>query len=615
MKIKYSKNAKNPTIQTIWHSLDVLTKIDRKKLGLITIIQVFAGVLDLIGIALIGALGALVVSGLGTGAPGDRVNSLLRLINLDDFSFQTQTSILGLLAAFLFIAKTLFSISFTRRTLFFLSRRAGSVSTELVGKLLNQSLVKVQERSAQDHIFLVTTGVNTIMLGVLGSLVAIIADFSLLVIIALGLFIVDPIVAFATLILFCGIGFTLYWLMSFRASKLGNENADLTVKINDKIAEVLLNFRESVVKNRQSHYSSAIRNMRMNFADNTAEMQFMPMVSKYVIETSVVIGAVSISALQFILQNATNAVATLAIFMAAGSRIAPAVMRVQQGAIQVRSSIGAASSTLLFMEQLVSIPQIYPSGDRFDPQHQGFAPVIKISEVSFTYPGNTFRSLTEINLSIKKGDLVALVGPSGAGKSTLADLLLGLLEPDKGTVLMSGEVPAKALSNNIGAVGYVPQDVNIVNGTIRENISLGFDPDNFDDNYYWKLLELANLDTTVKSMPLGLDTMVGERGSKLSGGQRQRLGISRALFTNPKLVVLDEATSALDGETESAVALAIAGLKGRVTVIIIAHRLSTVRSADQVGYLDGGEVKYVGTFSQVREAVPDFDHQARLMGL
>ena len=610
-----STKAKNQAVQTIVRALGTLSKRDRNRLGVIAVIQILAGMLDLIGIGLIGALGALVVSGFGTGTPGERVNTLLEILNLDNFSFQAQTSILGLTAAFLFILKTFFSVSFTRRTLFFLSRRAGLLSTELVGRLLNQPLVKIQERSPQEHIFLVTTGVNTIMLGVLGALIGICADFSLLIIITVGLFAVDPIVSLATLILFGGIGLTLYWLMSFRASKLGNENADLTVRINDKIAEVILNFRESVVKNRQGYYTEKISNMRMEFADNSAEMQFMPLVSKYVIETSVVIGAVSISALQFFLQNATQAVATLAIFMAAGSRIAPAVMRVQQGAIQVRSSTGAAYSTLEFIEELSTVPQFSTASHKLDIRHYGFEPSLKVINASYTYPGNASLALKNVNITISPGELVALVGPSGAGKSTLADLMLGLLEPDAGEVLMSGKIPTESLRSNLGAVGYVPQDVNIVNATIKENIALGFNSDSFDDSYYWDLLRLANLDETVAALPLGLETRVGENGSKLSGGQRQRLGISRALFTNPKLIVLDEATSALDGETEAGVAGAIAGLKGRVTVVLIAHRLSTVRNADQVVYLEAGEIKHIGTFAQVRIAVPDFDAQAKLMGL
>jgi len=208
-----------------------------------------------------------------------------------------------------------------------------------------------------------------------------------------------------------------------------------------------------------------------------------------------------------------------------------------------------------------------------------------------------------------------LVGPTGAGKTSAADVLLGVLNPDSGSVTISGVSPAEAVLKWPGAISYVPQDVVIANGTIKQNVCLGFNPDLVPESYVWDALAAAQLVEFVRSLPNGLNSEVGERGTKISGGQRQRLGIARALFTQPKLLVLDEATSALDGETEAAITSAIQNLKGKVTVIVIAHRLSTVRDADNVVYLDKGKVVSQGTFDQVRAVVPDFDRQAKLMGL
>lgn len=171
------------------------------------------------------------------------------------------------------------------------------------------------------------------------------------------------------------------------------------------------------------------------------------------------------------------------------------------------------------------------------------------------------------------------------------------------------------MANWPGAVSYVPQDVVIAAGTVRENVALGYPLSEASDDLVAHALKVAQLESFIESLPQGVDTQVGERGTKISGGQRQRLGIARAIFTHPRLLVLDEATSSLDGETEVGISEAIRALKGSTTVVMIAHRLSTVRDAGIVVCLDRGKILATGTFEEVRTAVPDFDHQAKLMGL
>jgi ABC-type multidrug transport system fused ATPase/permease subunit len=210
---------------------------------------------------------------------------------------------------------------------------------------------------------------------------------------------------------------------------------------------------------------------------------------------------------------------------------------------------------------------------------------------------------------------VAIVGPSGAGKTSLIDALLGVSMPSEGVIKISGLSSSEAISKWPGAIAYVPQDINISNGTIAYNVGLGYQLSEISESEIWSALETAQLADFVRNLPLGLQTPVGDRGSKLSGGQRQRLGIARALLSNPKLLVLDEATSALDGKSELDVSDAINALKGSMSVVLIAHRLSTVRNADLVVYLDKGRLVTSGSFDEVRKRVPDFDHQAKLMGI
>jgi ABC-type multidrug transport system fused ATPase/permease subunit len=329
----------------------------------------------------------------------------------------------------------------------------------------------------------------------------------------------------------------------------------------------------------------------------------------------VILGALLIGAAQFLLQDAAYAVATLAIFLAAGTRIAPAVLRVQQGSVLIRGSMGQAKPTLDLIEALGTSLIIENIDDKVDVVHEGFIAEIRVQGVTLSYPNNSTPAIKDVSLVISAGKSVAFVGPSGAGKTTIIDIFLGVLIPEEGSVQISGLPPQLAVAKWPGAVSYVPQDVVIVGGSIRENVALGYPLSEATDELVMSALKVAQLESFIASLPNGIDTQVGERGTKISGGQRQRLGIARAMFTRPNLLVLDEATSSLDGETEAGISEAIHALRGATTVVMIAHRLSTVRDADIVVYMDKGRVSAVGTFNEVREDVPDFDRQAKLMGL
>ena len=600
---------------TVMRSLRVLPKSDRPKIIFVILLQSGLGFIDLVGVAAIGVLGALSVTGVQSQQPGDRVSSILRLLGISEISFQGQVAILGLGAAFIFVFRTILSILITRKILFFLSRRGAALSSKLVGQLLSQSLIRVQSRSTQESVYALTAGVSAITLSILGVMVTIIADSSLLILMFVALLIVDPVIALTSVLFFFSMGLALYRSMHVKAHKLGFENSKLAIQGHTKIVEVLESYRELVVRNRRDYYAREIGGIQRKLADVLAEVQFMPNVSKYVIESGMVVGAVVIAGIQFALQDARHATAALSVFLAAGTRIAPAIMRLQQSFIQMRSGIGSALPTLEMIESLKDVPEVEHVEDALDTSHQGFEPNINLRSIYFSYPENEVATLSELSLILNTGSATAIVGPSGAGKTTLVDILLGVLQPDRGEVTVSGLKPLEAISKWPGAIAYVPQDVALSNGTFRENLTMGYPIDLAPDELCWDALKVAQLDSFVRELPLGLDQPVGERGTNLSGGQRQRLGIARAMLTKPKLLVLDEATSALDGQTELDISNAINDLKGIVTVVMIAHRLSTVRNSDQVIYMDTGKIVAKGKFEEVRKAVPDFDHQAQLMGL
>jgi ABC-type multidrug transport system fused ATPase/permease subunit len=603
------------SISLIGKCLEILPRRDKRNYLVVVVIQIISSLLDLLGVAIIGIIGALAVNGVQSLPAGSRIAYVLNFLNLQEFSFQTQVAALGLFAALVLVLRTLFSVFLSRKMLFFLSRRSAVVSKELVSKLLSRSLLEIQKRPSQLTLHALTDGVVIVCVGILGTLAAITADLALLIVLFSGLLYINPTIALSTIVLFGSIAFLLFKLLSVRARHLGVENSRLSIASAQKVLEVLSSYRELLVHDRRQHYAEQIGKSRSEISNVMAEMQFMPSISKYVIETTMVLGTFLVAAAQFSLLSAREAVAGLAIFMASGTRIAPAIMRIQQGLIQIRSNIGAAQPTLDLIEDLnLESTQDLDSEIRFSPI-SNFTPNISMKSVSFYYPGRSEAAISSLDLEISSGEFIAIVGPSGAGKTTLVDVLLGVIPPTSGSIEISGFSPSLAVSIWPGAISYVPQDVIAVSGSIRENVALGYSRSEIDETAVWRALEIAHLSSAVIELPNGIETEIGEGGTRLSGGQRQRLGIARAMYTNPQILVMDEATSSLDGQTESGISESVKSLKGNATVIVVAHRLSTIKDADRVIYLDSGQKLAEGSFNEVRAKIPNFDEQARLLGL
>jgi ABC-type bacteriocin/lantibiotic exporter with double-glycine peptidase domain len=581
----------------------------------VVIVQILMGFFDLLGVALVGVIGSLSVSGIQSKGPGDSVKQVLELIGASNISFQQQIAVLGILAGAVLVSRTVFSFLIMRRTIYFLSRRSSFLSSMLIRKILTQDILFIRRRSSQETLFAVTTGATSITTGVIGSLVSLVADLSMILVLGIGLLFIDVTIALSSFTLFGIVGLFLYFYLQKRAAELGRESTVLAIESNERILQVLNSYREMMVRNRRFYFADEISKTRLKAADVSAELAFMPNISKYAIEAAMIIGLLLVSASQFLFLEATQAIATLSIFLVASARIAPAILRMQQGAIQIKNSLAVAGPTLDFITELSTLNEVEYAENVVDFHHAGFSPSIKIGRLDFTYPNSSTPAIKCLDLLVDPGQQIALVGSSGAGKSTLVDLLLGVITPTKGKVEISGVCPRKAITNWPGAISYVPQDIYLVSGSILENIVLGYPLDEVDMSQVIRAIKLSSLDGYIENLPNGINHQVGENGDKLSGGQRQRVALARALYSNPKILILDEATSSLDGETEAEIAESIRGMKGEITVVMIAHRLSTVRSADVVIYMNDGEIVSTGTFEKVRHEVKEFDIQAQLMGL
>ena len=608
----------NPSLLKFNEIKKVLLLLDRKdrfKLFLVLIINTFLAFLDLFGVALIGITSAILIRGLQGLAAGDQVTSFLELLNLDGLPQRSLLVLLGSLAIFFFILKTILSVYFLRRTLRYMSIRNAQISSSLVSKMLNRPVEKIFSKPIQHQIYNVTGGVERLVGGAVTSLVVIASDLVLLIVILVGLMLVDPITSVGTFVVFTGIAFLLYFLLHKRVAILNTKSAYQSIYFNQKVSEGINSFRDLFIKGGREFYVNEIRKTKMQLAGYDAEMKFIPNISKYTIEISVILGIAVIAGIQFYLFDSNRAIAVISVFLAASTRIAPAIIRLQQNVIAVKSSLSAAKPTFDLIDELNGIEELDGIETVIDVNHVNFLPRVKLENLKFTYTDAIDETIKGISLEISEGKFIAFVGPSGGGKSTLIDLILGLLAPSSGSIAISGLTPVAAIKKWPGSIGYVPQDVFIENSTVKENICLGFNPESVSDDLVWQALQLADLSDFVKGLEGGLSYRISDAGKNLSGGQRQRLGIARALLTKPKIVIFDEATSALDAETENRVSESILKLTGECTVIFIAHRLSVVRSADMIYYIDKGKIISQGTFEELRSINADFDNQANFMGI
>jgi ABC-type multidrug transport system fused ATPase/permease subunit len=593
----------------------LLEKKDRLKLILVLIANTFLAFLDLFGVALIGVTSAILIRGLQGLTAGDQVSRFLETLKLDGLPQRNLLILLGCTAVFFFIIKTILSVYFLRRTLRYMSIRNAQISSSLVSKMLNRPVEKIFSKSIQHQIYSVTNGVESLVSGAITNLVVIASDLVLLLVILIGLMLVDPVTSIGTFFVFTGIGFLLYFLLHKRVEILNSKNAYASIYFRQKVSEGINSFRDLFIKGGREFYVNEIRKTKMKLAGYDAEIKFLPNISKYTIEISVILGIAVVAGIQFYLFDSNRAIAVISVFLAASTRIAPAIIRLQQNVITVKASLSGAKPTFELIDELNGVKELEKIETLVTTNHKDFSPRVNLKNLEFTYADAINDTIQDISLEISEGKFIAFVGPSGGGKSTLVDLVLGLLAPSSGSITISGLTPVVTIKKWPGSIGYVPQDVFIENSTVKENICLGFNPELVADDLVWQALELADLSEFVKGLDGQLSYRISDAGKNLSGGQRQRLGIARALLTKPKIVIFDEATSALDAETENRVSESILKLTGECTVIFIAHRLSVVRSADMIYYIDKGRVVNQGTFEELRSINADFNNQAKFMGI
>lgn len=373
--------------------------------------------------------------------------------------------------------------------------------------------------------------------------------------------------------------------------KIGEESRQANMLVTKWLIQSFSGIKEIKVTNEEDFFISNYDNQFKKFAGIQRKQSILTYLPRPVMETVCICSLLLAMIIKIVVvkSDISSFVTTLSVFAVAASRMLPSFNKITgyiSGIMFNKPAIDAVYKDLKEIEKLIN----QKVADQQDSKQVVFNQKIELKSLSFRYPESERWVLEDANLEIQKNTSIALIGASGAGKTTAADLILGILEPQKGAVMIDGMDIKKCMSSWHENIGYIPQTIYLMDDTIRANIAFGVPKSDINDEAIEQAMKEAQLDAFVHSLPEGLDTVVGDRGVKLSGGQRQRIGIARALYRNPKVLILDEATSALDNDTEKEVMQAIDGLHGTRTMIVIAHRLSTIKKCDKIYEVGNGKI-------------------------
>jgi ATP-binding cassette, subfamily B, bacterial PglK len=440
------------------------------------------------------------------------------------------------------------------------------------------------------------------LLGELVSLVVVIATLA----------VVQPVLALTTLLYLLLLGAVLFFWIARYSRIAGEINTENSIRTSRLILEIIAAMKEVTLRNKEPEVADIVKQTRTASARARANIYFLSQLPRYALDAGLIGGFVVIGGVGLALGGIQQAIAAVALFALAGFRVAPSIIRFQS---VLSSMIALAQFPRLVLAELKAAES---SGEEIASRAAQALPSspreIEVTGVGFQYSPDAALAVSDVSLTIPFGSSVAFVGSSGSGKSTMVDLLLSLLEPTEGGIAVDGIPLSELRTAWRSRVGYVPQEVAIFDASIAQNVALTWGPD-FDPERVRRALEQAQLWDLVAARDGGIDAQVGERGLALSGGQRQRLGIARALYSDPLVLVMDEATSALDTHTESQVTAAIEGIGGGITKIVVAHRLATIMKSDVIFFMRDGELAGRGTFDHLVSTIPDFALQAQLAGL
>jgi ABC-type multidrug transport system fused ATPase/permease subunit len=532
---------------------------------------------------------------------GTAAKTVQRVFNLD--TRLQIAAVLGIIVLVLFVVKSIFAIALLRwaignslmqearlaKRLFsdFLSAPSAfhlKTNSSEIQRTLNESLLLVFRRTLP---FVLSAS----------------ADAFSLVAIAAIIIVSDPSVAAIAIVYFTLVGiFYQRYIGGWQKVAARRAHREVAARYQ-QVQEAVRATREIAVMHRQDYFVGRFYDTKLELADAQRTLIFYQLMPRYFLDLAFVVGAGIMMGYAFTVLGPEKGLTTVGIYLTASFRLVAPLNRIMSTVTLARTAdphVDQIAADLKLLGELQQTRFDDVSTGRLGPSDLAF------TDVSFRYEDTVTDVLKQVSFEIKSGDDVGIVGTTGAGKTTLLSILLGLLDPSGGSVTVSGQPLGQCRTDWQLSIGYVPQEIVLIDDTMRTNIVFGVDSDSIDEERIQEVVDLAQLRTFIDGLPDGLDTRVGELGVRISGGQRQRLGLARALYQQPSVLVLDEATSALDSDTESRIMSRLAEMHGSMTIISVSHRLSTLKHCDRIYFVRAGEIAAVGTFEELNEREPEF---------
>ena len=571
------------------------------------LLMFIAAVLEVVGISMIPAFVAIV-------ADPEKVMQVswlqavfehLQITSERDLLLWGSVALLGI-----FLIKSAYIITFNYFESYFIFRRRYTISHRLMRAYMQAPYVFHLQRNTAELYRNISHEVEVLINNVVSTMLRMTREAVMASAILIFLFVMEPLITLLIIGLSI-LGPGVFILLNKKKMKAyGAEEQERRSHMIKALHQGLGGIKDARVLNRENEFIEKFRVETYRSTMLKAYIKFIQQVPRPVVETTAVLGMLMVAVLLLWQDRSMAAIIpTLTLFAMATVRMMPSIQEIVTIYTGLRYNLVAIDPIYNDLKELEKFNAAF-NADRKKKEILPFEDEITIERLSYHYPNSAEKAINDISLSIKKGEAVAFVGASGAGKTTIVDVLLGLLEPAQGRICVDGKNIADNLSAWQRNVGYIPQTIYLADETLRANVAFGLPEEEIDDVKVMEAIRLSQLETLVERLPFGLETVVGEHGTRLSGGQRQRLGIARALYHNPKVLVMDEATSALDNITEKQIIKAIESLKGDHTLIMIAHRLTTVKNCDKLYFMEEGAIVQEGSYHNLVESNLKFREMA-----
>ena len=571
-------------------------------------------ILDLTGILAIGFVLTSTAVFLTLGSSPGRV---IEFGGLSIPAVTAQTLPLVILAILIaFLAKALFSAAITKSVAFLVATTEARAAKAIAERVFGGELGQVRSRSKEETAYAIQFGSPAAFNSLLNYASTIVAEGSLFILVCVGFLLIDPLSTLVAAAYLAIIATVIQYFIGTLMGRAGLKATTATIEANGAVADLIAVFRELSVLGLRAKYINRIYRARLDAAESAATQIYLNGMPRYIVETALLLGIAGFIASQAASGDLISSASTIGVFLTGGFRLTAAMLPLQAALLNIKGQVAVAKVAHQILFDSSYQAWSLSNGGRSETNRQSSGKLEPLGAVfkgvSFQYPGALAPAIHNLSFEIKPGEQVAFIGSSGAGKSTIADLMTGLLKPNSGAVKL-GTADISSPAERKLPVSYVPQKPGLVSGSVVQNVALGEEVANVDLDRVWQALGNANLDEVVRSLPQKMETNLGNHQDGLSGGQIQRLGLARALYSKPGLLIMDEATSALDAESEAEIAKALNQMRGKVTVVLIAHRLNTVQHADRVFFIDQGRVQDEGTFKELLARNPSIERLVQLM--